>query len=49
MRRAFGGAMRGIEGVLLSTDRHGDVLVELHGNADAFVWVSDFGSGAELR
>jgi len=38
---ALGGAMRGIEGVLLPKDRHGDV--DLRGNADTFIWVSDLG------
>jgi hypothetical protein len=42
---AIGGAMRGIEGVLLPKDRHG--YVDLRGNADTFVSVSDFGPGGQ--
>ncbi len=38
---AFGGAMRGIEGALLSKDRHGDV--NLYGNVDIFILVSGLG------
>ncbi len=38
---AFGGAVRGIEAVLLPKNRHGDV--DLRGIADTVIWVSDFG------
>jgi hypothetical protein len=37
----FGGAMYGIDGVLLAKDRHGEV--DLRGNADTCFWVSDLG------
>jgi hypothetical protein len=40
---ALGGAMNGIEGVLLAWDRHGEV--NLHGNAVTCIWVSDHGPG----
>ena len=39
--RAFGGAMHGIDGVLLPKNRHGEV--DLRGNSDTFFWVSDLG------
>ncbi len=47
VREAFGGSMRGVEGVVLPRDRHGNV--DLWDNADTCIWVSDLGPGPDTE
>ena len=44
---ALGGAMHGIEDVLLARNRYGDI--DLCGNAYTIVWVSDFGPETDIE